>query len=40
MRQRDLRGLIAGLAHFPLAHAMATCAFGEVHMNVVLVIPV
>src|SRR5215831_7852403 len=35
-----LRDLIAGLADFPLAHAVAAGAFGEIHMDVVLMIAV
>jgi hypothetical protein len=35
-----LRGLIAGLADLPLAHAVAAHAFGQIHMYVVLVIAV
>src|SRR5262249_14444653 len=38
--QRYLRDLIAGLADVPLAHAVAAGAFGEVHMDVVLMIAV
>jgi hypothetical protein len=38
--QRYLRDLIAGLADFPLAHAVAAGAFGEIHMDVVLMIAV
>src|SRR3954453_14934418 len=40
-RQRHRRPrLLAGLAHVPLAHAVAAGSFGEVHMHVVLVIAV
>jgi hypothetical protein len=35
-----LRGLIAGFADLPLAHAVAARALGEIHMDVVLVIAV
>src|SRR5262245_38377030 len=34
------RGLLLRIANVPLAHAMATGAFGEIHMHVILVIAV